>query len=258
MTSLTLFSTNDLGYSLSFRTSSGDFNTNNVLSFPVATDTAVYESFPQSISNKTFTNTTITDDSNTVTAKKLGTSLGTGFDVTINGSAPSGPNKVLLSTSSTNAVWDSIPNSAIANSSITINTTGPGFTGGGTVPLGGTLNLSKSLVFQVSSLEIKVSNTSEMPVSHMPWRFNSWIGSSVRSVYSWIVPGTGNRNLILRARDDNSSILGSLTVNSGSPSGMYTFTISSPVSDTKISFTVQSSGNVGTCPSIYGIIFEVS
>ena len=138
-----LFSTNSLGNWLRFQTSTGNFNSNYTLSFPLATDTAVYESFTQNLSNKTFTLTTITDASNTVTAQRLGTAAGTGFDVVINGTTPSGANKVLVTSSATAAAWGTIPNAALTNSSITINT-GTGLSGGGVVALGGTLNLSNT------------------------------------------------------------------------------------------------------------------
>lgn len=150
MSKPTLFSTNSLGNWLTFQTSTGSFSSNYTLSFPLATDTAVYEAFTQGMSNKTFTSTTITDASNTVTAQRLGTSSGTGFDVVVNGSTPSGANKVLVTTSATAAAWGTIPNSALTNSSVTINT-GTGLTGGGTVALGGTLNLSNTGVISFSA-----------------------------------------------------------------------------------------------------------
>ena len=112
--------------------------------------------------------------------------------------------------------------------------------------------------FQLVSNEITVNNTIEINVAYMPWRFASWSGTTTRSIHSWIVPGSGTRSLTLRVRDFAGTLLGSFTVNGGQPTGIYTFTITLPSSDTRISFSTERSAGVGTSPVIYGVIFEAT
>jgi len=94
------------------------------------------------------TNKTITDPTNTVRATQLGT---TTTDVIVSSSAAPVANNVLVTSNSTTASWGTVPNSALTNSSVTINTTGPGLSGGGTVSLGGTLALVNGGVTSINA-----------------------------------------------------------------------------------------------------------
>lgn len=109
--------------------------------------------------------------------------------------------------------------------------------------------------FQVTSGEISAL-TSEISIGYMPWRIASWTGVTVRTFYVWVLPSPGSKNLTLRARNNGGPIIGSTVVAGGAPSGLYSFTISAPIADTKIDLTVQSSVGIGTNPKIFGIIFE--
>lgn len=110
--------------------------------------------------------------------------------------------------------------------------------------------------FQVSELEINVVGTIENPAGFMPWRVASWVGVVTRTFYVWTVPSVGTRNLTLRARNNGGAIIGSTVIAGGAPSGLYSFTITAPISDTRIDISVQAGSGIGSTPKIYGIIFE--
>jgi hypothetical protein len=110
--------------------------------------------------------------------------------------------------------------------------------------------------FQVSELEINVVGVAENPVGYMPWRVSSWSGVTVRTFYLWIVPSVGTKNLTLRARNNGGAIIGSTVVAGGATSGLYSFTISAPIADTRIDISAQASTGIGSSPKIFGIIFE--
>lgn len=110
--------------------------------------------------------------------------------------------------------------------------------------------------FQVSELEINVVGTVENSVGYMPWRVSSWSGVTVRTFYFWIVPSVGTKNLTLRARNNGGPVIGSTVVAGGLASGLYSFTISAPITDTRIDISVQASSGIGSSPKLSGIIFE--
>lgn len=211
MSSLQLFSTNSLGNYLTLQPLTGSFSSNYILSFPLATDTAVYENLAQNMSNKTFTSSTITDASNTVTAKRFATSSGTGFDVVVNGTTPPGANRVLVTTSPTAASWTTIPNGALSNSSITINT-GTGLSGGGSVSLGGSLNLTNTGVTGIAY----GANTRTGTITFLQGT-NVTITDSPAGTFTFSVPpGAGGV----------SSITGTASqINASSPTGAVTLSL---------------------------------
>ena len=110
--------------------------------------------------------------------------------------------------------------------------------------------------FQVSEMEINVIQSSEQKIAYMPWRVASWSGVTVHTFYVWAIPSVGNRTLTLRARNNGAAIIGSTVIAGNSPIGLYSFTISAPITDTKIDISVEKSAGTGTNPKIFGIIFE--
>lgn len=127
---------------LSILTSPLSFAINKTVSIPItsaAADTAALLNESQALTNKTITSTT-----NTVTANNLRT---TGADVVVGTAAPPLTDRALITTSPTSAIWTTVPNAALTNSSVTVNA-GTGLNGGGTVSLGGstTINLTTPVV----------------------------------------------------------------------------------------------------------------
>jgi len=118
------------------------FAINKTVSVPItsaAADTVVLLAESQALTNKTITSTT-----NTVTANNLRT---TGADVVVGTAAPPLTDRLLVTTSPTTAIWTTVPNAALTNSSVTVNA-GTGLNGGGTVNLGGstTINLTTPVI----------------------------------------------------------------------------------------------------------------
>lgn len=110
--------------------------------------------------------------------------------------------------------------------------------------------------FQVSELEINIVGTAENPIGYMPWRTVSWTGVTTRTFYFWVVPSVGTKNLTLRAKNNGGPIIGSTVIAGGATSGLFSFTISAPITDTRIDITAQASSGIGSTPRIFGIIFE--
>lgn len=110
--------------------------------------------------------------------------------------------------------------------------------------------------FQVSELEINVVGIAENPISYMPWRTASWVGVTTRTFYFWVVPSVGTKNLTLRAKNNGGPTIGSAVIAGGAPSGLFSFTITAPPTDTRIDITAQASSGIGSPPRIFGIIFE--
>jgi hypothetical protein len=90
------------------------------LTLPTSTDTLIGRA-----TTDAFTNKTITDPTNTVTASQLRT---TGADVVISSAAPPTAGQVLTATSATNATWQGPPKPAVDRQW----TSGSGFTSSGT------------------------------------------------------------------------------------------------------------------------------
>lgn len=94
----------------------------------------------QETRTSTLSNKTITDTTNDVAASRLQT---TTLPVNIKTSAPTGANKVLVTSNSTSAIWNSIPNAALSNAYVGI-IAGTSLTGGGNVSLGSSITISHS------------------------------------------------------------------------------------------------------------------
>jgi hypothetical protein len=150
-----------------------------------------------------------------------------------------------------------VPITTVGGQNLVLNPSGPAVDFTGHAIINAIIPGSTALPrFQVSELEINVVGIGENPVGYVPWRLASWVGSVVQTFYAWVVPSAGTRALTLRARNNGGPIIGSAVIPGGSTTGLYSFTITAPIADTRIDVTVQASMGVGPTPRVYGVMFE--
>lgn len=113
-------------------------------------------------------------------------------------------------------------------------------------------------IITFDSSQITVNNTSASTVAYLPWKSSRYSGFTTRTITMWVVPGSISRDLTVSILPNGGASLGSTTVTGGSATGIYQFTISAPVGDTRLDLSVVRSAGTGTNPIIYGVELEVS
>lgn len=113
-------------------------------------------------------------------------------------------------------------------------------------------------IIPFNTSQITVSSTVATTVSYLPWKSSRYAGFTTRTITMWVVPGNTTRNLTVNILPNGGPTLGGITINGGSPSGIYEFTIANPVGDTRLDLSVVRSVGAGSNPIIYGVQLEVA
>lgn len=202
-----------------FQVENVSINTTRTITIPDEDFTLITPS-----SNVTLTNKTIVGNTNTVGATQLETS---GTPVQISGTAPPGPNYILVTTNTNTATWQS-------------------YTGGGGGVAGKiayTLNNGKYA--SVSTIFTSISTF-------------SWIQSRYSAYLNGIVifhATVSDRNLDVKLRNITTGVdLGSLT--NIASTGVYSFSIILPTANAHIELQIRKTLAGGTSPIIEGISLE--
>ena len=104
--------------------------------------------------------------------------------------------------------------------------------------------------------QFTVSSTTASSIGFIPHQNSRYGAYTTRRVRLWVVPGSVSRNLTVEILPNGGVSLGNITVTGGSATGIYTFTISNPGTDTRLDFNVVRSAGAGTNPVIFGATLE--
>lgn len=149
--------------------------------------------------------------------------------------------------------------SGFALSTLTAGTNISITNGAGTITVAATgSGTSAPQILSFDASQITVNNTIAQTLAYIPWQNSRYSGFTTRTVTMWVVPGNNTRNLTVSILPNGGAALGSITINGGSATGIYQFTITNPGADTRLDLSVVRSAGIGTNPIIYGVTLEVA
>jgi hypothetical protein len=103
--------------------------------------------------------------------------------------------------------------------------------------------------------QVAVTSTTATAVAYHAWANTAYADLGTTMTVIFWAQGLTNRDLTVTVHDGASS-LGTTTVTSGSPAGIYTFTCTKPTSDKRLELRVNKSAAGGTSPDIFGLQLE--